>query len=196
MKIRNVFGTKFSGALGKDMIAASWHGHDYLRAYRAPRDDPSPRQKENRATYGKAVGAWNSLCDRQQELYRRLAEGMSGYNLFVQRYVLAVNAGQEPEVPVPLTYVTADGRPVVGGDLVVRTRDRTLFTDGLEDGRGEVALTRADAPYTFVLRKGTQEEAVRTIDDLLETDVPAVLESETLGIRLVQDVATLEKAAR
>jgi len=39
-----------------------------------------------------------------------------------------------------------------------------------------------------VLRKGTQEDVVLTVKDLLETDVPTVLESTQLGIKLVATV--------
>ncbi len=189
LKIRNIFGNVYKGQIGKSLVAESWHGHDYIRAYRKPRASDSPLLAEERHIYGEAVGAWNSLCDRQKELYRRLAEAMSGYNLFVQRYIDTVRAGKNPEVPIPRTYVTADGQPVPGGDLIVRTRDRTLFTDGLDDGRGEVALTAFDAPYTITLRKGTREETVLTLPDVLEVDIPVVLESVALGIRLVLDVA-------
>lgn len=54
--------------------------------------------------------------------------------------------------------------------------------------RGEIALTRSDAPYTFVLKKGKQKDAVLRFTDLGETDVPMALESERLGIKLVTDV--------
>ena len=54
--------------------------------------------------------------------------------------------------------------------------------------RGEIALTHSDAPYAFVLKKGRQKEAVLRITDLGETDVPMILESKTLGIKLVADI--------
>jgi len=53
-------------------------------------------------------------------------------------------------------------------------------------------LTPSDAPYAFVLRKGTQEDVVLTVKDLLETDVPTVLESTQLGIKLVATVDDTE----
>lgn len=54
--------------------------------------------------------------------------------------------------------------------------------------RGEIARTHRDASYTFVLKKGRQKDAVLRITDLGEADVPMVLESKTLGIKLVADV--------
>jgi hypothetical protein len=188
VKIKNIFGTMFSGALGKDMVAATWHGHEYIRAYRKPKDPHTPSQEEERAIYRQAVDTWKTLRNRQKEFYRRIAKGMSGYNLFVQRYILAVREGKEPEVPIQLLYVTADGAPIPEGELVVRMRSRSLFTDGLEDGKGEIALTPSDVPYIFSLRRGTREDVVLTMEDLLETDVPMVLESKTLGIKLVWSV--------
>jgi len=186
----------YSGAIGKSIVASSWHGHDFVRAYVKPRDAHSPLQEEERQIYREAVRTWNSLCDRQKELYRRFAEKMSGYNLFVQRFIDNVRAGRNPEVPVLLSYRTVDGAPILGGDLVIRARSRTLFADGLDDGKGVIALTHADAPYTFVLRKGAHEETVRTIDDLLETDIPTSLESSALDIRLVLTVPTPEQTSR
>jgi len=54
--------------------------------------------------------------------------------------------------------------------------------------RGEIAQTRSDAQYTLLLRKDYEEDAVRTIDDLLDMEKPMALESKRLGIKLVADV--------
>ena len=187
-KIRNIFGTKFSGALGKEMVAASWKGHEYIREYAVPSGEPSDRQLEQRAVFSKATQAWQTLTQRQQEFYDRIAEGMTGYNLFCGRAIQALRDGREPETPIVLQYATEDGAPVPNADLIVRQASRLVFADSLKDAHGEIALTPTDAPYVFVLRKGTQEDEVLRVKDLLETDVPKVLESETLGIRLVLDV--------
>ncbi len=189
-KIRNAFGTEFSGALGKEMVAASWKGHEYIRKYAKPTNVNSELQEQHRAIFSQAVEAWHRLSSRARDFYAHVADGMTGYNLFVGRYVAAVRQNLPPEVPLPLTYVTADGQPVLDGYLIIRQQNRMLFVDSLKDGKGEIALTSSDAPYTFVLRKNMQEDPVLTVDDLLETDVPAKLESELLGIRLVLDVPT------
>ncbi len=172
------------------MVAGSWKGHEYIREYVKPVDAKSELQEQHRAIFAQAVEAWHGLPARSQEFYNRTADGMSGYNLFVGRYIEAVRNGQTPEAPIPLSYVTADGQPVATGYLLVRQRGKELFVDSLKDGKGEIALTPSDAPYTFVLRKGTQEDAVLTVSDLLDTDVPATLESDLLGIRLVLNVPT------
>jgi len=71
-------------------------------------------------------------------------------------------------------------------------RHGALHKDSLKDATGTIALTPSDAPYAFVLRKGTQEDVVLTVKDLLETDVPTVLESTQLGIKLVATVDDTE----
>lgn len=167
------------------MVASSWKGKEYIKEYSAPGGEPSDRQLEHRAIFAKATQAWQTLSLRQQEFYDHMADGMTGYNLFVGRATQAIKAGQEPEVPLPLEYVTADGQPVPNGDLIVRQAARDVFVDDLKDGKGEIALTASDAPYTFLLRKDGKEDIVAKVKDLLETDVPLVLDSPTLGIRLV-----------
>jgi hypothetical protein len=187
-KIRNIFGTKFSGALGKEMVASSWKGHEYIREYSVPSGEPSDRQLEQRAVFAQSAQAWQALSPKQQQFYDRIADGMTGYNVFMGRAAQAIRAGHEPETPIVLRYVTEDGQPVPGADLIVRQGSRQVWVDDLKDAKGEVALTPSDAPYVFLLRKGTQEDEVLRVKDLLETDVPAVLESESLGIRLVLDL--------
>lgn len=188
MKIRNIFGNKYRGTLGHEMIAATWKGHDYIRSYAKPAVDPSRLQLAYRDIFSKAVKIWNCLTPRQKALYNGLAEGMTGYDLFCGRAVEAMGAGNEPEVPIPLVYRTEGGTPVPDGWLVVQHHGKPLFVDGLQDGLGEIALTPSDAPYVILIRKGTREEAVTTIEELLDTDVPLTLESEALGIRLVLNV--------
>ena len=73
--------------------------------------------------------------------------------------------------------------------LIVRKEGgEAIFSDNLKDAKGQVALTPSDAPYEFVLARDDKEEVVLKVRDLLETEVPAVLESTNLGIKLVADV--------
>jgi len=185
MKIRNIFGNRYKGALGKDMVAASWKGHDYIREYAVPTNPKSELQQQHRAIFNKAIEAWKGLSPRQREFYNRIADGMTGYNLFVGRYIEAVRNGQVPELPITMKWSTEDGMPLEECWLIVRKRSQEIFVDSLKDATGETALTPSDTPYTLTLRRGTKEDTVRTIEDLLETDIPLVLESTTLGIKLV-----------
>ena len=184
MRIRNAFGTSFVGALGKDMVASSWKGHDYIKAYRVSANPRTERQQEHRARFAAAVEAWHALSLVQQRFYRRLADGMTGYNLFIGRHIQAERSEKVPEVPIRLRYATPDGSPVPDAALRVLRGKVVLFDDNLGDGKGEIALTPSDAPYTFALRRRARQEIVATAWDLPEEGAPRVLESAALGIRL------------
>lgn len=184
MRIKNAFGTSFVGALGKEMVASSWKGHDYIKAYRVSANPRTKRQQEFRERFARAVDAWHDLSMFQQHFYDRIADGMTGYNLFIGRFIRADRGGKAPELPISLRYKTWDGVPLPDAALRVLRGKVVLFDDGLGDGKGEIALTRSDAPYTFVLRRRSREEAVATAWDLPEEGAPRVLASEVLGIRL------------
>jgi hypothetical protein len=188
VKIKNVFGTEFRGAIGKSLIASSWKGTEYVKAYAAPSNPRSEEQRKMRGIFSRALEAWRGLSLRQKEFYGRIAEGISGYNLFVRRYIKAVRAGLEPEWPIEMQWRTEDGRPIEDGWLIVQWRSKDIFVDCLADAKGEVALTPSDAPYTLSLKRGRQKDIVLRITDLGETDVPMTLESERLGIKLIADV--------
>jgi len=188
MKIGNVFGTTFRGQIGKKIVASKWKGHEYIRSYTKAEDARSKDQMKQRALFKKAIEAWQALSGRQQEFYERIAVGMSGCNLFVHRYIQAVRSKVPPEVPIEMSWTAEDGQPIEESKLLVTQGGRQVFNDDLDDARGQVALTPSDAPYVFVLRKGMDEDVVLEIKDLLEADVPMVLESKKLGIRLVADV--------
>ncbi len=187
-KISNIFGTTFSGRVGKKMVAGTWKGHEYIRAYVVPRNPNTEAQRAHRQLFAKATHAWQELSGTQQPFYNRIADGMTGFNLFVKRALAAFQNELEPEVPVPMQWRTEDGQPVTNGKLIVEQAGQRIFTDSLKDAKGEVALTPSDAPYTFMLRKGTEEEVVLTTKDLGETEVPMTIESERLGIKLVIDM--------
>lgn len=188
MRIKNIIGNVYRGAIGKSVIASSWRGKDYIKAYAVPANPRSEAQTKVRTAFKEALEAWRYLSPRQKEFYNKIAEDMSGYNVFVGRYIKAVNDGQEPEFPIEMQWTTEGSISVDRGWLIVRRHSSEIFVDSLKDARGEVALTPSDAPYAFVLKKGTREDEVLTIDDLLETDVPMALESKTLGIKLIADV--------
>jgi hypothetical protein len=171
------------------MVAVTWKGHEYIREYVTPTNPKTELQVQHRAIFNKAVEAWHGLSPSQRAFYNRIADGMTGYNLFVGRYIEAVRNGREPEMPIVMQWTTEDGQPLEQCWLIVRKRSQEIFLDNLKDAKGEVALTPSDTPYTFVLRRGTQEDAVLTMEDLLEADVPMTLESKTLGIRLIANVS-------
>jgi len=188
MKINSVFGIRLSGALNKTVVVSSWKGRQYVRAYVKPKDPKTEAQESHRAMFKAAVGAWHGLNGRQREFYDRIARDMTGYNLFVSRYIKAVRDGGEPEIPIIIRWTVRNRTLPRNSWLIVRQQDRMLFTDSLAVRRGEIALTPSDVPYTFVLHKDRQEEAVHVIDDLLDADIPMTLESKRLGVKLVADL--------
>lgn len=186
-KISNIFGTKFSGRIGKDMVAASWKGHEYVRTYAKPPNRNTELQRIARGRFAKAVEAWHSLSRVQRLFYDRIADGMSGFNLHISRHVAAAQDGQEPEKPIEASYVTEDGVPVKIGSLKVKAGARDLFTVSLKDARAVIALTESDSPYTFIIRRGTAEDEVLSVMDLSDTGMPEELESKTLRVKLVKE---------
>jgi len=184
-KISNIFGTTFSGRIGKKMIASSWKGHEYIRTYVKPHNPNTENQRMARGQFAAAVEAWQGFSSVQHKFYDKIAAGMSGFNLFISRYVKAVRDEEVPEVPIEMRWRTAGGRPVENGGLIVLAGKREMFRVSLEGGVAEVALTHSDSPYTFVLKKGTTREEVLEIRDLHKEGVPKVLESRKLGVRLV-----------
>jgi len=189
VKIHNVFGTRFSGQIGKDVVATSWKGHEYLRAYVVPHDPKTENQRAQRDLMKKAVKAWRELSKPQKMFFDALAAGMTGFNVFIGRYMRAAGDGREVELPAVMRWRTEGGQSMPDARLVVVHNGRHVFNDDLGDGVIEVALTRSDAPYNFELRRGTREEVVRVYEKDVEADLLAVLESQALGIKLIPEVS-------
>jgi hypothetical protein len=96
MKVRNIFGSRFSGTLGKDLVASSWKGKEYVREYVVPTDPKTVLQLEHRKIWREAVEAWHALPDEERAAWDREAEGITGFNLFVGRYVRGRRRGTIP----------------------------------------------------------------------------------------------------
>lgn len=89
MKIRNVFGNRYRGQIGKAVIASSWKGRRYIKAYAVPHNPRSERQQANRDLFGGAKEPWRRLSDEARAEYERRAakERISGWNLFVREHM-------------------------------------------------------------------------------------------------------------
>jgi len=131
MRLRNIFGNRYSGTIGKDMVASSWMGIRYMREYKVPMDPKTELQLQHRALFAKAVETWHALDPRQRELYNKAAVRMTGYNLFIRQYIEAVRNGREPEIMQPAEET------VQSGDK----RDQEISKDNRED--------TADCPDTL-----------------------------------------------
>lgn len=188
MRVRNSLGSKFSGTIGKDTVAVEGPTTNYLREYVVPHDPKSERQLEQRSRLRQAVEAWQRMSFVQQAFYRHLDSPRIGYHVFLGRAVDALVAGQPIETPAELTWAV-EGGPVEKGRLLVRRRGSTLVMAPLNRPTVEVAITPSDGPYALVLTKGFQEEEVLTLPRAAVPGTPPVLESATLGIRLVPKIA-------
>src|SRR3990170_5591156 len=107
MKIRNVFGTRFRGTIGKSLIASSWKGIAYVRAYAVPRNPRTELQQTNRQRFGETREAWRPLTAGEREAHDRAARGMSGWNLFVRERMLAAGGVKGRSLAVA-TYTIVD----------------------------------------------------------------------------------------
>ena len=73
--------------IGNSLIASSWKGIAYVKAYAVPRNPRSMLQQQNRQRFGGAKGAWRRLSADERKAYGRAAKRMSGWNLFVREYM-------------------------------------------------------------------------------------------------------------
>ena len=192
MKIWNIMGTEFSGTIGKDTVAVQGRTTNYIRKYVVPHDPKSERQLEQRERFRRAMAAWRAMSFVQQAFYTHLEKPRIGYHVFLGRANDALVASEPIETPVRMAW-TVEGGPVERGRLLVRRHKTTLFEPALA-ATVEVAFTPSDAPYTLVLVKGFQEDEVLTLARAAVTDPPPILESATLGIKLVPKRTADEKA--
>lgn len=98
MKLLNIFGNRYKGTLGKDLVASSWKGIPYIREYTIPRDPKTELQLEHRALFAEAVELWHALEESERDVYNRAAERMTGYNLFIKQYIMSARRVREPEL--------------------------------------------------------------------------------------------------
>ena len=64
------------------------------RIQKAQKDRQTTSQIDQRNLYIEAVAAWNNLSPEEREIYKQTAAGfdLTGYNLYIQEYLIA-NAG-------------------------------------------------------------------------------------------------------
>lgn len=110
MKVWNDLGNEYHGALGRSIIAETWHGINYIKKYAVPRNPRTPRQQRGRRRFADAVAAWQALPREAKEAWERSAVGMSGYNSFLSRYMRAQDGGR-PSPPPPPESRSEGGNP-------------------------------------------------------------------------------------
>jgi len=187
--VSNAFASRFSGTIADGMTASRWKGVHYLREYTVPSNPRTTLQVRHRLIFSKGVDAWQGLLPAQQHFYDSLAEGMSGYNLFIKRWLEAHKVG-DAEVRLPVVFEgTAVDSDLSECWFILRRGRKTLCFEELADGSFNVPMSVQDVPYDIVLRRAGLEEVVETVYDVLEIDVPMTVESEMLGLSVTLDFA-------
>jgi hypothetical protein len=155
MKIRNIFGNEYSGAIGDKVVASRWKGIEYIRKYFIPHNPKTVFQVDQRELFDQVVVSWQPLTPEQKSFYDKMAIKMTGFNLYVKRYIAAVR-GNTPPIEPPLMcemLVTgANGVPLMNAVVEVLKGTNTVFK-GLTDDTGRVkyALTAIDGPYNVLI---------------------------------------------
>ncbi|MDI6856659.1 MAG: carboxypeptidase-like regulatory domain-containing protein, partial [Candidatus Thermoplasmatota archaeon] len=109
-------------------------------------------QMYQRNIFTQAVDAWNELSREQQEAYNRIATpyGISGFNLFVRRYIELARADEKYYAPVTaeIKVIDEERHPVEKATVIIK-KGRAIVYQGFtdEEGKCTLALTKEDEPY-------------------------------------------------
>lgn len=155
MKIRNIFGNEYSGAIGDKVVASRWKGIEYIRKFFIPHNPKTVFQEDQRQLFDEAVSSWHPLTPEQKSFYDKLAVKMTGMNLFVKRYIEAARQGvlpPEPPLMGEMLVTDAGGVPLVNAVVEVLKGTNSIFKGLTDDvGRVKYALTAIDGPYNVLV---------------------------------------------
>ncbi len=177
-------GNRYRGTLGKDIIASSWRGKDYIKAYAKPIDPKTERQLEHRAIIAEAVKTWQGLKDSQKEFYEKMSDGLPGYQFFVSLYIRTIKKGKEFRTPIRIRWSRRDCLTNDGVFFIVQRPNKQLFVENLYRREGEIALGPDDTPYTFLMMDGSRIETLLELNEIHDYSVPETLRSLLFGIEL------------
>ena len=78
----------FSKRIGR-MVFYTRDGRTFVRSHATPRDPKTPRQRELRAAFAKAVASWQALPEGEKAAWerRRLRSRVKGYNAYISVYM-------------------------------------------------------------------------------------------------------------
>jgi len=159
MKIKNIFGNEYSGTIGDCITASVWKGIRYIRKWFKPTNPRTELQIDHRELFDRAVDCWQDLTVLQKEAYDRVAVKMSGFNLYVKRFVkdaLAGSASQLELVPRELEIPVVDekGKPVPDAVVVIMKGKRVLM-EKKSDIKGicKVAVISDMGPFDIMVKK-------------------------------------------
>ena len=166
MKIRNIFGNVYRGALGKAMVGSKWKSVDYIRKYVVPTNPKTQLQRFQRNVMDQAITTWPLLTREQQRAYNRLAEGMSGFNEFTRRLVFLIRNQMVYILPMEgdTKIVDPSSNPIPNATIVLSKGTKIVYK-GMTNaaGKSHYALTMEDGPYdVLVTALGFQEYRVES----------------------------------
>ena len=182
MKIKNIFGNEYSGTIGDCITASVWKGIRYIRKWFRPTNPRTELQIDQRKLFDKAVECWQELTALQKEAYDRVAVKMSGYNLYVKRFVedaLAGSASVIQLVPreLELPVVDEKGKPVSDATVRIMKGNRVLMEKKSDsEGICKVAVISDMGPFDIMVKKPYQDfrETTlkgQTVNDIEETEM-------------------------
>lgn len=159
MKVYNVLGNVYKGTVGKMVTAGSWHGRNYLRGWRKPKNPQTRGQTTQRDIMIEASDEWNELNNVQRYAYKRSLDTMlrhiTHYNGMVKSYINLKIAG---DVYLPPAHGTVHVKDAVTGDPLYlasvrftphnRTSPVYVWYTDIDGNYGPIALTKEDEPYT------------------------------------------------
>lgn len=173
VKVNNIFGDEYSGAVGQSGVFAKWKGIQYRRKWVRPTNPKTSKQTSVRSDFKNAVSDWHALNSLQKKAYGYLAagKGESGFNLLVQRWQMNKDTTR--------TVLPSYGMKVVGSALTLQAAEPVgaVAEKVLTLGTGKI-ISIDDAVPT-----ATQGGAVQ--DDAVATGAKAFVDLEMGQVRIV-----------
>ena len=183
MKVKNDFGSRFEGTIGKQMTASTWKGRNYLKKYTKPSNPNTAAQQTVRVYFANAVALWKTLTTAQKDAYadktRADKTNISAFNTMISNYSRLLNAGESYDEPEEGTMTINDSvtsNPIEGVLITIRkagqsTDYQVKITDAL--GENTAAICVEDENYDIILSAAayiTDTKESKTANDTYGVD--------------------------
>jgi len=173
VKVTNIFGDEYSGAVGQAGVFAKWKGIQYRRKWAKPANPNTSKQQAVRTDFTNAVNEWHNLNNMQQNAFNNLAagKGESGFNLLVQRW--------QKNTDTTRTVRPSYGMKIVGSVLTYQAAEAVgaVAEKTLTLGAGKIISIDDATPSATV--------AGAIVDDTVATGAKAFVDLEMGQVRIV-----------
>lgn len=173
VKVTNIFGDEYSGAVGQAGVFAKWKGIQYRRKWAKPSNPNTSKQQAIRTAFTNAVNEWHNLNNLQQNAFNNLAagKGESGFNLLVQRW--------QKNTDTTRTVRPSYGMKIVGSALTYQAAEAVgaVAEKTLTLGAGKIISIDDATPSATV--------AGAIVDDTVATGAKAFVDLEMGQVRIV-----------